>query len=262
MGEDRLNRESIAASSSWAHRFLPQWQELFTTCTDPGSRSRLMSLRARFEMRQWPMAYSAAGEIDVASRLVHAGFSLAFLEETSARTADLECYWGQDRCFVEVTVMAPTPLPLQSFPPAYEPSPTLHWPLEDTQTILERRLIARMAEKARQLDRYCAPIILAITVPMWTSRAVPKREEYLDVQRLAGVSVSALAALPTLSAVLLTFWDAKPRERRSTIRLADVHCVTRTAQDPRHPRIRALVNNPFARYALTRHEKVALQQAL
>lgn len=210
------------------------------------------------------MAYSAAGEIDVASRLLHAGFSLAFLEETSIRTADLECYWGHDRCFVEVTVMAPTPLSRHDFLSARKTASKTQWPLEDLQAVLERRLIARMVEKAKQLDRYCAPIILAITVPTWAVRAnqLKTKEECLDVQRLAGVSVSALAGLPALSAVLLTFWETKPSERHSTIRLADVHCVTRTAQDPRQPRIRALVNNPFARYELSRNEKDALQKAL
>ena len=35
----------------------------------------------------------------------HAGFTVAFLEESENRTADLECYLDENRMFVEVTAI-------------------------------------------------------------------------------------------------------------------------------------------------------------
>lgn len=248
----------------WARLFPRQWQQLVDRCCDEGSRVRLSRLRDRFDTQKWPMAHSSVGEVDVASLFVQAGFSLAFLEETGTRTADLECYWDHDRCFVEVTVMRPSVTHAKlSFAPQEYPADSDGTAYE-RRAILEQRLLARMVEKARQLDRYCAPIVLAITVPSWPPQPIPgaDRKEPLDVQQLAGVSVGALAGLPALSALLLTFWDAEPQERRSTVRLADVYCMTRIPSEVWRPRIRMLVVNPFARYPLGKKERAAIERVL
>ena len=73
---------------------LRQWEGLTRACLDPESQSRLEKLG--LEMREWPKSHaaSARAEIETAFFLAQAGFSVAFLEASGGRTADLECYDG------------------------------------------------------------------------------------------------------------------------------------------------------------------------
>ena len=85
--------------------FRAQWQQLYDQCSDPGSRIRLVGLREQYERQQLGVSEPAQVEAEVAMLMRHAGFTVAFLEESETRTADLECYWGENRMFVEVTAI-------------------------------------------------------------------------------------------------------------------------------------------------------------
>ena len=248
----------------WSREFESQWQQLYDLCQDRGSRIRLMGLREQFERRKSGVSESAAAEIELATMLVHAGFSISFLQESKARTADLECYLGVNRLFFEITVIVPTTshkdfVWLKSVQEGEgNESPEGH-----QQRVLLHRLVARMAEKAKQLDRYCAPVVLAVTVPDQVHRMNRKRpEERLDLQRLAGGLASVLPQVPQLSAVLLTIWRAQPQESRANIRLSNIHYVTRSSSSTGVPRIRLLAINSFAKYELCREEIQMLQKAM
>ena len=131
------------------------------------------------------------------------------------------------------------------------------------QNALTRRLMARMSEKSRQLNRYCAPVLLAITIPIIKGQEEDSREhEQVDLHRLAGLLSSSLSRIPQLTAVLLTCWDLAPMPARSNIRLQNVYWVTRSKGELAFPRIRMLVTNPSATYGLGEQELIALREVL
>ncbi len=241
-----------------------QWQELARACLDGESQTRLAKLWDHINQFPVRQAASAHAEIETAYFLAQAGFSIAFLEATGGRTADLECYEGTHRFFVEVTV-------IQSTQGATRKSPVVrlqpHQMLESSDEFFEqalvKRLLSRMAEKARQLERYCAPVLLAVSVPdlPW-GKGRPQEIPPLDLQRLAAMLVGVVVDVPQFSAVLLTLWKAPAQELRDPIRIRQVSWVTRPSGDTRDPRIRLLATNPAARYRLTPTELQIVQDAM
>jgi len=131
------------------------------------------------------------------------------------------------------------------------------------QEAFVRRLLARMAEKSRQLSRYCAPVVLAVTVPNdELLERGPLVNEKLDLQRLAGALTTTLSGIPQLSGVLLTCWNVPAELSRSNVRLSQTFWVTRSGADVALPRIRLLVVNDFATYALSDREIRTLKATL
>jgi hypothetical protein len=241
-----------------------QWQVLAQSCADRESQARLGMLLnhiKRFTARQ---AASAHAEVETAYFLAQAGFSIAFLEATGGRTADLECYEGAHRFFVEVTVIQSTQgAARRSREVRLQPHQLLESSDEFFEQALVKRLLSRMAEKARQLERYCAPVMLAVSVPD-VSWGKGRHQEIppLDLQRLAGMLVGVLVDVPQFSAVLLTLWKAPAQESRNPIRIRQVSWVTRPPGDSQGPRIRLLATNPVARYRLTPRELRIVQDAM
>jgi hypothetical protein len=241
-----------------------QWQILARACQDGESQTRLAMLLSYINRLPAKHAAPAHAEIETAYFLAQAGFSIAFLEATGGRTADLECYDGPHRFFVEVTVIQSTqgatrkPIGRRLQPHQIGESSD-----EFFEQALVKRLLSRMAEKARQLERYCAPVMLAVSVPdlPWGKG---RRQEIppLDLQRLAAMLVGVLAEVPQFSAVLLTLWKAPAQESRNPIRIRQVSWVTRPSGDSQDPRIRLLATNPVARYRLTPRELRMLQDAM
>jgi hypothetical protein len=241
-----------------------QWQILKNICLDKESQARLTSLLHHITRLRVPQVASAHAEIETAYFLAQAGFSIAFLEATEGRTADLECYEGIHRLFVEVTVIQSTQgATRKSTGRRPQHTHILESSEEFFEQALVKRLLARMAEKARQLELYCAPVILAVNVPdlpcgKARSRVIPA----LDLQRLAAMLVGALVEVPQFSAVLLTLWKAPAQESRNPIRIRQVSWVTRPHGDSRDPRARMLAINPVARYRLTSREIRIIKQAM
>lgn len=247
-----------------ADSIIRQWQVVKESCHDQDSHIRLAGLLNhlnRFPARQ---AASAHAEIETAYFLAQAGFSIAFLEATGRRTADLECYEGAHRFFVEVTVIQSTQgSARQSGGGRLQPHEIQNSLDDFFEQALVRRLLSRMAEKARQLERYCAPVMLAVSVPdMLQGKGRPQELPPLDLQRLAAMLIGVLVEVPQFSAVLLTFWNAPAQESRNPIRIRQVFWVTRPPGSSQDPRIRLLAINPVARYQLTPRELQMIQHAL
>lgn len=243
---------------------LRQWQLLADVCHDRESQARLTMLLHHINRLPPRQAASAHAEIETAYFLAQAGFSIAFLEATGGRTADLEAYEGAHRFFVEVTVIQSTQGSTRKF---MSVPPQTHQILEASDEFFEqalvRRLLSRMAEKARQLERYCAPVILAVSVPdlPW-GKGRPQEIPPLDLQRLAAMLIGVLVEVPQFSAVLLTLWKAPAQKPRNPIRIRQVYWVTRPSGDSDAPRIRLLATNPAARYRLTPREIRIVQDAM
>ena len=241
-----------------------QWETLAKTCLDEDSQVRLRALLDQLNRLPPGQAASAHAEIETAFFLVQAGFSLAFLEATGGRTADVECYDGIHRFFVEITVIQSTQGAIRK--PGnvgVQPHQILETEDEFFEQALVKRLLSRMAEKAKQLDRYCAPVLLAVSVPdvLWGNVRQQEIPPF-DHQRLAALLVGVLADVPQFSGVLLTLWKAPARESRNPIRIRQVSCVTRPSGDVSKPRVRLLAVNPFARYQLTPRELHMVKKAM
>lgn len=243
---------------------LHQWQALAKACDDGESQNRLALLWdhiSRFPVRQ---AASAHAEIETAYFLAQAGFSVAFLEASGGRTADLECYEGAHRFFVEVTVIQSTQGAARKSPAVrLQPHQILESSDEFFEQALVKRLLSRMAEKARQLERYCAPVLLAVSVPdlPW-GKGRPQDIPPLDLQRLAAMLVGVVVDVPQFSAILLTLWKTPAQELRNPIRIRQVTWVTRPPGNPRDPRIRLLAVNPVARYRLSSQELKSIKEEM
>ena len=126
----------------------------------------MTGLLEQFERHRRGVSEPAQVEVEIASFMIKAGFSVTFLQESESRTADLECWLGTDRVFVEITAIVPSPTPrLTGIPRSVPNHEEQFWEGDIRQEAFVRRLLARMAEKSRQLNRYCAPVILAVTVP-------------------------------------------------------------------------------------------------
>ncbi len=236
-----------------------QWEALHRICGGPESQARLEQLG--YEMTQWPHSQgaSARAEVETAFFLIQAGFSISFLEASGGRTADLECYDEGHRFFVEITLIQST-LGSQRD----QDFRALEGIGDDFfEQALVKRLMARMAEKSKQLERYCAPVILAVSVPDLTRKNIrsPKVRP-LDLPRIAGLVVGILAEIPQFSGFLLTFWNAPAQESRNPIRIKQVSWVTRPLGIPEHPRIRLWAINAFAKYPLTARECERIERAL
>ena len=244
--------------------FDTQWHQLYDRCHDQESRTRLAELREQFERQKRGVSEPAQVEVEVAHSLTKAGFSIAFLQESEARTADLECWLDTDRLFVEITAIIPNPSARRSGRQGPGLDSAEGFPGEDIrQEAFVRRLLARMAEKSRQLSRYCAPVLLAVTIPKdELLEGGPVVEEKLDLQRVAGMLTTTLSGIPQLSGVLLTCWNVPAELSRSNVRLSQAHWVTRSGADLALPRIRLLVVNDFATYVLNNREVQALKTTL
>ena len=264
--DDRSWQTTILARSKRDVRqrniFYEQWHQLYEQCPDPCSRVRLLGLREQYERQQPGVSEPAQVETEVASLMMFAGFTVAFLEESSTRTADLECYLKEHRVFVEVTAILRSPI---------HPEGGVHLEQvshqggkdEVRQGAFIRRLMARIAEKSRQLSRYCAPILLAITIPTIERLEEDAREyDLVDLHRLAGLLSTALNSFPQLTAILLTCWNLVPMPARSNIRLHNAYWVSRSNVDLTFPRIRMLVTNPAPAYGLEEQEVIALREVL
>ncbi len=193
--------------------------------------------------------------------LTHAGFQVALLPESQARTADFECLGTDRRFYVEVTAM------LGKIDPRTDQGEPME-PEDDGEHFhpLATRILARIRQKAKQLVDYCAPVLLAITLPPAdltapTQRMNRRDVEALDLKRLAGAASVTLAGLRHISAVLLSLWQVEPSQDRSGARLANVQIVERP-RDRRHPRIRLLVFNPAARFPLGLSDVETLKRLL
>ena len=225
-------------------------EKLAESCQDRGSRQRLRWLAQQSLSPKHPVREAAKAEIELALWLVEVGFTVAFLPESKIPTADLECYWGEDRVFVEVTVIVGQRVVLKKGTFSHEQldEDQEEW---DDEKVLGRRIVARIAEKARQLSSYCAPVLLAITV----KNAEPvqgrsKNHDQVDLKRLVGVLVSTFPQVPQVSGVLLTLWDIQPVESTANIRLTNFHIMERPEQGNGTPRVRMLGWNPVANYPM------------
>src|SRR5439155_594374 len=106
---------------------------------------------------------------------------------------------------------------------------------------LINRLVARVSQKTRQLVDYCAPVLLAITVPHRNDQHGDLRDsvgEELDLKQLASAITVMLPGVPQISAVHLSLWDVRPLPARSGVRLANVQVVQRPPQQTAYPRVR------------------------
>lgn len=239
--------------ASWTRALEAQWISLHRVCADRASRTRLARLLDRLGGNDRGALESALAELELATLLIRAGFSVRFLPESQSRTADLECSLGQDRFFVEVTAMVGS-----AHHPRSSSAVRRRSLLEDREgggggLAFTNRLLARIAQKARQLVHYSAPVVLAITVPprerrrgRWAGQAM----EEVDLKRLAGAVTVLLPLVRPVSAVLLSLWDIEPSAARSGVRLANVYAVERSARQTAYPRARLLIVNPAAGYPL------------
>ncbi len=253
-----------------AKQFEKDWRHLKSICPDQDSQQRLAWLERQFAKIERGASESAQAEIDVATLLGKGGFSISFIKETKTRTADLECYLGHDRVFVEVTVIVP------SEPDRGKASgvirATIHPDEEDSSDFLKdgliKRLLARMREKADQLSDYCAPVMLAITIVHREHRAFPNgsknaRRLALDLQQLGGVITTTLAGAPQFSGILVTLWNIQPAEIRSSIRLRNVYLGEWMPGNlGSFSQVRMLTLNPASRYPIEHEAWVALQRVL
>jgi len=241
-----------------------QWQALANVCHDGESQARLAMLLNHINRLPARQAAYAHAEIETAYFLAQAGFSIAFLEAKGGRTADLECYEGTHRFFVEVTVIQSTQgSTRKAMGVRLQPHQIFESSDEFFEQALVKRLLSRMAEKARQLERYCAPVMLAVSVPdlPWGKGRLQEIPP-LDLQRLAALLIGVLVEVPQFSAVLLTLWKAPAQESRNPIRIRQVSWVTRPPGASQDPRIRLLATNPAARYRLTPTEVRIVQDAM
>ena len=257
-------REPITNTRFGAKEFDSQWRHLHRTCGDPASRARLSWLREQFVRHRRGVSDAAQAEVDLASLFLRAGFSVSFLPESWVRTADLECYLGHDRLFVEVTVIVPSERRTRGFPKVQliggEDGNGLE---DDAEKLLVKRIIARITEKARQLHYYCAPVILAITVPGQEKVVGSKSPKWVvDLKRLSGVLALTFPQVTQLSGVLLTFWDIQPRESKSNVRLNTINLVERASVGVLLPRVRLFASNPTARYPLPDAARLAVNDVL
>lgn len=233
-------------------------------CLDHSSHLRLGRLLNRLNHRDPGVQESALAELELATQLIRVGAEVRFLPESQARAADLECHLGRDRFFVEVTAMVGSAgrrwLPLRGLSDEAEQGKE-----EDRGVILIHRILARIAQKAKQLADYCDPVILSISIPrgdLKGSRRSRREEIRLDLKALAGAVTLLLQTLPQLSAALIALWDVIPLPAQAATRLANVALVARTKYQKGYPRVRLLIENPGATSALSQQQNEAFRQLL
>ncbi|MDH5640743.1 MAG: hypothetical protein OEY28_05575 [Nitrospira sp.] len=225
-----------------------QWSSLHQHCADESSHLRLGRLTHRLTHYNPGVRESALAELELATQLIRVGVRITFLPESQARTADLECRLGHERFFVEVTAMVGSSVrrrvPLRGI--ARDEAQGKE---EDRGVILIHRILARIQQKAKQLEDYGDPVILHISIPRadLTSGLRARREEiWLDVKALSGAVTVRLMTLRHLSAVLISLWDVVPLPSKAGTRLANVELVERPKHQRTVPRVRMLIHNPGA----------------
>ena len=129
-------------------------------CGDAASHLRLGRLVPRLTHYDCGVRESALAELELAAQLIRVGARVNFLPESRARTADLECYLGRERFFVEATAMVGSAerrqLPVRGLAEI-----DVQGDEEDRGVILIHRILARIRQKAKQLADYCDPVVLA-----------------------------------------------------------------------------------------------------
>ncbi len=241
-----------------------EWRDVLRHCGDREGRRRLEYLRRRLATSHRGVRESAIAELEVAAKLARTGGRVSWLPESRARTADLECRVGEDRFFVEVTAMIGAFRETHGIP-AHR-ALFLHDPDGPVTggDVLIHRILARIAQKARQLSGYTAPVVLAVSVPPQdeTAGRLPAVEIELDLRRLAGAMTSMLLRLGHVSGVWLSLWDVVPLPASSAVRLANVGLVERSLRQRDRPQVGLLVRNPGARAPLTRRQGDLIKQNL
>lgn len=230
-----------------------QWQAISSLCHDEASRQRLAWLQVQYGSRRYGVSEAAQAEVELATLLTNAGFSVVFLPESDAPTADLECYLGPSRVFVEVTVIVGGGSPVLrkkvEHPVDEGDGQSIQW--DAHERIFVKRIVARIKEKDRQLLNYCAPVVLALTVYS-PERLGSKREEKIkiDFQRLLGVIATTFPLVHQTSALFLTLLDLPAKPSQASIRLNNVYVGDGFRKENGASRIRLLAVNPYATYPL------------
>lgn len=248
----------------WNRQQAAQWALLRSLCPTKASRTRLLSLIGRMTGQDRGARESALAELELATLLIRTGFEVEILGESHAKSADLACRLGTGCMYVEVTAL------VGSFRRA---SPSFHARQrklgaekgEAEHEVLLSRLSARLSQKAGQLAQYASPVILAASVPIPDPRegASHRAQSWtLDLPHTAAGLTLLLGKLPGLSALLLTLWDVEPLPARSALRLANVHIVERSRQQPAYPRVRMLIVNPSAKHPLVDAEIAGIKRLL
>lgn len=233
-------------------------------CGDAASHLRLGRLVPRLTHYDYGVRESALAELELATQLIRVGARVNFLPESQARTADLECYLGRERFFVEATAMVGSAerrqLPVRGLAKI-----DVQGDEEDRGVILIHRILARIRQKAKQLADYCDPVVLCISVPradLLGDKTSRHDEIWLDLKALAGSVTVLLTTLRQLSAVMIVLWDVEPLPSKAGTRLVNVDLVERPKRQRGYPRIRMLVQNPAVGAPLTESQEETFRQVL
>jgi hypothetical protein len=243
--------------------FQERWSALHRSCPDPSSLLRLGRLIHRLTHDEYGVRESALAELELATQLIRVGARVVFLPESQAKTADLECLIGRERFFVEVTAMVGS-TPRKRLPPrnliAVEETGDAH----DHGAILIHRILARIRQKAKQLDDYGDPVVLSISIPradLLGDRAF-RREIPMDLKILAGSVTVLLTKIRHLSAVMIALWDVESLPSKAGTRLTNVDVIERPKRQTAYPRVRLLIRNPQAAACLTERQQDVFEQIL
>lgn len=231
-------------------------------CLDQSSRLRLGRLLHRLTQHDYGVRESALAEMDLAAQLIRVGAAVAFLPESQAKTADLECRLGRDRFFVEVTAMVGSDRRRRS-QTALSVDRTDNVP--DRGALLIRRILARIRQKAKQLVDYVDPVVLSLSIPRAELEGIGRTRRgnfRLDLRVLAGSATVLLTKLRHLSAVLITLWDVEPLPFGAATRLVNVEVHERSRRQTGYPRVRLLIRNPSAAMPLTERQRNSFDQLL
>lgn len=241
-----------------------RWSALHRHCADQSSRLRLGRLLHRLTHDDPGVQESALAELELATQLIRAGARVAFLPESQARTADLECHLGRARFFVEVTAMVGSAerrrVPLRGLASDEERGAE-----EDRGIVLMHRILARIRQKAKQLADYRDPVMLHVSIPradLRSGRNSRREEIWLDLKALSGAVTVLLTGLPHVTGVLISLWDVHPLPSKAGTRLANVELVERSKQERAHPRVRLLICNPAAGSLLNEQQEDAFRSIL
>lgn len=253
-------REEQGLSSDLEER----WSTLHRYCADQSSQLRLTRLVRRLTHYDYGVRESALAELELATQLIRVGARITFLAESQARTADLECRFGSERYFVEITAMVGSAerqrLPLRGLIPDEELGNE-----EDRGVILIHRILARIRQKARQLTDYRDPVVLSISIPradLQGEKASRSEAIWLDLKALAGSVTVLLTKLRSLSAVMISLWDVEPLPSKAGTRLANVELIERPRHQRGYPRVRMFIQNPVADAHLTEGQQESFYQLL
>ena len=246
-----------------AHDLEERWNTLHRHCADQSSHLRLARLVRRITNGDYGVRESALAELELATQLIRIGAKVTFLPESQARTADLECRFGRERFFVEVTAMVGSSgrhrIPRRLLPDD-EGSEGM-----DPGAMLIHRVLARIQQKTKQLTDYADAVVLSISIPradLRGERTVRSEVLWLDLKALAGSVTLLLTKLRMLSAVMISLWDVEPMPAQAGTRLANVELVERSKQQRGFPRVRILIQNPAATAPLTERQQEGFCQLL